>query len=142
MVTNNDKAGSNKNKNNNNSTINTKHFTSHKDATNTVTSIVSICVNEKYSCKPILQQSFHELAFLFHTHIFPSLTSTGLTMHICDVVFDELNRAFLSPSLFVILSVMLPLYAMSQGNFVEKRVLDHFFPPLVGGSLITRRVKQ
>lgn len=99
-------------------------------------------INEKYKRKPILQQSLNELAFLFHTHIFPSLTSTGLTMHICDVVFDELNRAFLSPSLFITLSVILPLYAMSQGNFVEKRVLDHFFPPLVGGSLSSRRVKQ
>ncbi|ESL08705.1 hypothetical protein TRSC58_03589 [Trypanosoma rangeli SC58] len=63
-------------------------------------------------------------------------------MHVCDVLFDELCRAALSPALFLALSDRVALYAMSQGNYVEKRVLDYFIAPIAGGLLASRRREQ
>ncbi|KAG5482011.1 hypothetical protein LSCM1_05725 [Leishmania martiniquensis] len=83
-----------------------------------------------------------EIFYILQRQIFSSSSSVGLTMHICDVAFDELVRAELDPNLFLALSVGIPLYAMSQGNYVEKRVLDNFFPPLAGGVYVQRRAEQ
>lgn len=93
------------------------------------------------SCAATLQ-TLRELFYIFHKQIFPHSSSIGLTMHLCDVAFDELVRAELPPNLFVVVSSGLPLYAMSQGNYVEKRVLDSFFPPIAGGVLVQRRTEQ
>ncbi|CAM37728.1 conserved hypothetical protein [Leishmania braziliensis MHOM/BR/75/M2904] len=83
-----------------------------------------------------------EIFYILQRQIFSSSTSVGLTMHICDVAFDELVRAELGTNLFLALSAGIPLYAMSQGNYVEKRVLDNFFPPLAGGVYAQRRAEQ
>ncbi|KAG5508796.1 hypothetical protein JKF63_05295 [Porcisia hertigi] len=83
-----------------------------------------------------------EIIYILQRQIFPSSASVGLTMHICDVAFDEFVRAELGVNLFVALSAGIPLYAMSQGNYVEKRVLDNFFPPLAGGVYAQRRAEQ
>ncbi|KAG5508959.1 hypothetical protein GH5_06178 [Leishmania sp. Ghana 2012 LV757] len=83
-----------------------------------------------------------EIFYILQRQIFSSSTSVGLTMHICDVAFDELVRAELGTNLFLAMSVGIPLYAMSQGNYVEKRVLDSFFPPLAGGVYAQRRAQQ
>ncbi|CAG9572124.1 conserved hypothetical protein [Leishmania major strain Friedlin] len=83
-----------------------------------------------------------EIFYILQRQIFSSSTSVGLTMHICDVAFDELVRAELGTNLFLVLSAGIPLHAMSQGNYVEKRVLDNFFPPLAGGVYAQRRAEQ
>ncbi|KAK7194106.1 Nucleolar protein,Nop52 [Novymonas esmeraldas] len=83
-----------------------------------------------------------EILYILQRQIFTSTASIGLTMHICDVAFDELVRAELGANLFLALSAGIPLYAMSQGNYVEKRVLDSFFPPLAGGVYAQRRAEQ
>lgn len=80
--------------------------------------------------------------FIFQRQIFSNTASVGLTMHICDVSFDELVKAATGVNLFLALSAGIPLYAMSQGNYVEKRVLDNFFPPLAGGVYVQRRTEQ
>ncbi|CCW65785.1 unnamed protein product [Phytomonas sp. EM1] len=95
-----------------------------------------------YSNRQVLMQTLLEFFYIFQEQIFPKRTSTGLTMHICDVAFDELSRACISRNLFLTLSAGIPLYAMSQGNYIEKRVLDNFFPPLAGGVYTKQREKQ
>ncbi|CCW71677.1 unnamed protein product [Phytomonas sp. Hart1] len=95
-----------------------------------------------YSNRRVLTQALLEFFYIFQEQIFPKSTSTGLTMHICDIAFDELSRASLSQELFITLSAGIPLYAMSQGNFIEKRVLDNFFPPLAGGVYTKQREEQ
>ncbi|CUG91384.1 Hypothetical protein, putative [Bodo saltans] len=74
-----------------------------------------------------------ELKTLFQDEVLENIRSVGLTMHICDLMFDELTRAKLSVDLFVQLASIIPCFAMSRGNYVEKRVLDNFFAPLTGG---------
>lgn len=83
-----------------------------------------------------------EVLFLFRIHLVPNTASVGMTMHLCDISFDELVKAELPPALFAVLAAGIPLYAMSQGNYVEKRVLDHFFPPMASGVLVARRAGQ
>ncbi|KPI87936.1 hypothetical protein ABL78_2975 [Leptomonas seymouri] len=83
-----------------------------------------------------------EIFFVFQRQIFANTASVGMTMHICDVAFDELVRSAAGVNLFLALSAGIPLYAMSQGNYVEKRVLDHFFPPIAGGVYAQRRAEQ
>ncbi|RNF03611.1 hypothetical protein TraAM80_05653 [Trypanosoma rangeli] len=86
-----------------------------------------------------LCRALHEACYVFQGQIVPEPTAVGLTMHVCDVLFDELCRAALSPVLFLALSDRIALYAMSQGNYVEKRVLDYFIAPIAGGLLASRR---
>ncbi|KPA77900.1 hypothetical protein ABB37_06686 [Leptomonas pyrrhocoris] len=83
-----------------------------------------------------------EIFFILQRQIFVNTASIGMTMHICDVVFDELVRAATGVDLFLALAAGIPLYAMSQGNYVEKRVLDNFFPPIAGGVYAQRRAEQ
>ncbi|CAD2212732.1 Nucleolar protein,Nop52, putative [Angomonas deanei] len=100
-------------------------------------------ITEAYQeSNPSLHQTLSELFFVFQEYIFPNKNSVGLSMHLCDVAFDEINKAFLTPTLFVAISAGVPLFAMSQGNYVEKRVLDFFFPPIVGGVLLETRKEQ
>jgi hypothetical protein len=87
-------------------------------------------------------QVVEEIFFVFQRQIFSNTVSVGLTMHICDVAFDELVKAATGVNLFLALSSGIPLYAMSQGNYVEKRVLDNFFPPVAGGVYAQRRAEQ
>lgn len=108
----------------------------------TLSTLVDKYIHGTLGQKPGLCQALDEICHLFHVQIFPNSRSVGLTMHICDVSFDELCRAFLPTRLFVTLAVMVPLYAMSQGNFVEKRVLDNFFPPIAANVLQSRRTEQ
>ncbi|ESL07028.1 hypothetical protein TRSC58_05289 [Trypanosoma rangeli SC58] len=89
-----------------------------------------------------LCRALHEACYVFQGQIVPEPTAVGLTMHVCDVLFDELCRAALSPALFLALSDRVALYAMSQGNYVEKRVLDYFIAPIAGGLLASRRREQ
>lgn len=107
----------------------------------TVRSIPDSYINTYLGAKPELCSVVREVFYIMQEHIFPCTTSVGLTMHLCDVAFDELCHAQLPTSLFLVLSVGLPLYAMSQGNYVEKRVLDNFFPPIAGGVLLARRTE-
>eukprot|EP00658_Telonema_sp_P-2_P070406 TRINITY_DN5992_c0_g1_i4.p1 TRINITY_DN5992_c0_g1~~TRINITY_DN5992_c0_g1_i4.p1 ORF type:complete len:173 (-),score=68.73 TRINITY_DN5992_c0_g1_i4:25-543(-) len=67
-------------------------------------------------------------------------SSVGLTMHLMDLFLDELIRSDVPVDLFVYLSEQVPLFVMSKGNFVEKRVLDNFVTPVVSGVLDERRV--
>ena len=67
-------------------------------------------------------------------------SSVGLTMHLMDIFLDELIRSDVPVDLFVYLSEQIPLFVMSKGNFVEKRVLDNFVTPIVSGVLDERRV--
>lgn len=83
-----------------------------------------------------------EIFFVFQRQLFSNTASVGLTMHICDVAFDEFVKAAPGVNLFLALSAGIPLYAMSQGNYIEKRVLDNFFPPLAGGVYAKRRAAQ
>lgn len=86
-----------------------------------------------------------EIFFLFQMHLVPNTSSVGMTMHLCDVAFDELEKAFgagVPPALFAVAAAGIPLFAMSQGNYVEKRVLDQFFPPIAAGVLASRRATQ
>jgi hypothetical protein len=62
-------------------------------------------------------------------------TSVGLLMHVCDICLDEFIRVRLPPALFARLAQDIPLFAMSKGNYVEKRVLDFFISPMAGGKL-------
>ena len=66
--------------------------------------------------------------------------SVGLTMHICDILLDELIRNIqgISDDLFMMLANGIALYAMSRGDYVEKRVLDMFLGPLAAGALTSR----
>ncbi|KAG8341730.1 putative Nucleolar protein Nop52 [Trypanosoma vivax] len=84
-------------------------------------------------------RAVEEACYIFREQIVPDPVAVGLTMHICDIFLDELCRAQTSPALFITLSDRIVLYAMSRGNFVEKRVLDHFIAPIVGGVLAERR---
>lgn len=79
-----------------------------------------------------------EVTTLFQDHVLLNTTSVGLTLHLCDLFFDELCRAKASVEIFVQLSKAIPCFAMSRGNYVEKRVLDNFFAPLTGGVLESR----
>lgn len=97
---------------------------------------------QNHSRYPQLCQVLQETFYILQDQIIPSATSVGLTMHICDVAFDELTKAFLPVPLFVTLAAGIPLYAMSQGNYVEKHVLDSFFPPFAGGVFASRRAAQ
>jgi len=81
---------------------------------------------------------FSSITALFQDDVLLNTTSVGLTLHICDLFFDELVRAKVSADLFVDLAKAIPLFAMSRGNYVEKRVLDNFFAPLTGGILEAR----
>jgi hypothetical protein len=75
---------------------------------------------------------------IFQQHVVFEL-STGLTMHVCDVALTELIRIDdMPPALFAALSKGWPLYAMSRGNYVEKRVLDNFIVPVAAGVLEQR----
>lgn len=92
-----------------------------------------------------LQRVSHEVFFFFQRQVIPNTCSVGLTMHLCDVAFDELEKAFgpgVPAALFTVAAAGIPLFAMSQGNYVEKRVLDHFFPPIASGVLASRRATQ
>lgn len=99
-------------------------------------------VDSLFPGKPKLQNILKDFFFIMAVHIVPCSTSVGLIMHMCDVSFDEICRAFVPVPLFLVFSVGIPLYAMSQGNYVEKRVLDQFFPPIAGGTLLARRTAQ
>lgn len=79
-----------------------------------------------------------EVVTLFQQDVLPNITSVGLTMHLCDLFFDELCRAKVSAGLFVSLAKGIPCFAMACGNYVEKRVLDNFFAPLTSGLLSQR----
>ena len=78
----------------------------------------------------------------FYRHVVQSIqdlvdaqTSVGLLMHVCDISLDEFCRADLPVALFLRLAQDIPLFAMSKGNYVEKRVLDYFLSPIAGGRL-------
>ncbi|EKF26048.1 hypothetical protein MOQ_010275 [Trypanosoma cruzi marinkellei] len=89
-----------------------------------------------------LCRALDEACYVFQWQIVPEPTAVGLSMHVCDVLFDELCRAALSPTLFVALSDRIAFHAMSRGNYVEKRVLDYFISPMAGGMLSGRRRQQ
>ncbi|RNF13544.1 hypothetical protein TcG_08325 [Trypanosoma cruzi] len=89
-----------------------------------------------------LCRALDEACYVFQGQLLPEPTAVGLSMHVCDVLFDELCRAALSTALFVALSDRIALHAMSRGNCVEKRVLDYFISPLAGGMLSSRRREQ
>ncbi|RNF06438.1 uncharacterized protein Tco025E_07631, partial [Trypanosoma conorhini] len=91
---------------------------------------------------PPLCRALDEACYVFSGQVVPEPTAVGLSMHVCDVLFDELCRAALSPALFVALGDRVALHAMSQGNYVEKRVLDYFLAPIAGGLLASRRREQ
>ncbi|KAF5223634.1 hypothetical protein ECC02_003366 [Trypanosoma cruzi] len=89
-----------------------------------------------------LCRALDEACYVFQGQLLPEPTAVGLSMHVCDVLFDELCRAALSTALFVALSDRIALHAMSRGNCVEKRVLDYFISPMAGGMLSSRRREQ
>lgn len=62
-------------------------------------------------------------------------SAVGLTMHICDVILEELTRSQCGDELFVRIIEGIPLFAMRRGNYVEKRVLDFVISPLAAGLL-------
>lgn len=76
------------------------------------------------------EASYAHLVATFHELVTDSAGSIGLLMHLCDICLDEFTRADLPDWLFTRLAKDIPLYAMSRGNFVEKRVLDFFVAPL------------
>lgn len=95
---------------------------------------------------PSFRRVVEEVVFLFQMQIFPNPTSIGMTMHLADISFEELVKALeggaTPPGVWVTVAAGIPLYAMSQGNGIEKRVLDHFFPPIAAGMLASRRTTQ
>lgn len=118
-------------------------FSGHADPNaTTAKGIPDRYVTLHYGRQPAVQEALREMFYILQVQIIPTSTSVGLTMHLCDVAFDELTKAFLPVPLFVTLAAGIPLYAMSQGNYVEKRVLDTFFPPLAGGYFAQRRAAQ
>lgn len=108
----------------------------------TASGIPAAYVRKYFAELPQVFHAMNDVFYILQVQVLPNSTSTGLTMHIADVIFDELTRAELTVPMFVTLAAGIPLYAMSQGNAVEKRVLDQFFPPLAGGVLIARRAQQ
>lgn len=102
----------------------------------------TVIIDDEVLTRDPLRRALNETCYVFQEQIFSDPIGVGLSMHICDVLFDELCRAALSPALFVALSDRVALYAMSRGNYVEKRVLDHFVSPAAGGVLATRRREQ
>eukprot|EP00796_Vickermania_ingenoplastis_P006977 gene6977-4941_t len=111
----------------------------------TARGIAEALLVQHFGHHPLVQRVAREVLFLFQVHLIPNTTSVGLIMHICDVSFDELEKAFNADCpapLFAVAAAGIPLYAMSQGNYVEKRVLDYFFPPLAAGVLSSRRAAQ
>lgn len=95
---------------------------------------------------PSFRRVVEEVVFLFQMQIFPNPMSIGMTMHLADISFEELVKALEAgatpPGVWVTVAAGIPLYAMSQGNGIEKRVLDHFFPPIAAGMLASRRATQ
>lgn len=61
--------------------------------------------------------------------------AVGLAMQLCDVFLDELIRAECPRALFEILARDVVCYAISQDNFLEKRVIDFFIIPIAAGTL-------
>ena len=63
----------------------------------------------------------------------------GFALHTADVVLNELMRpirpAPLRRGTFVTLFTHVALFAMSRGDFVEKRIMDHCVVPLASGVL-------
>lgn len=117
----------------------------------TARGIVDYCIQHYLpsapnSTFPALHRAIHEVVYLFQVHLVPQTPSVGMMMHLCDISFEELAKAFpggaCCSGLFVTLAAGIPLYAMSQGNGVEKRVLDHFFPPISAGMLLSRWTTQ
>lgn len=92
------------------------------------------------------EQTALSIPFITHLTTFFQKTllveprSVGLTMHMMDVILDELIRSDVDVALFVRMSEMIPLFAMSRGDFIEKKVLDNFIGPIVSGVLDARRV--
>ena len=84
------------------------------------------------------QESIDRIVDCVHQHVFKNPNCVGLTMHLVDVCFDEMCRSELPTNLFVTISKRVPLFAMSLGNFVEKRTLDNFITPIVVGQVEQR----
>ncbi|RNF01079.1 uncharacterized protein Tco025E_08679, partial [Trypanosoma conorhini] len=89
-----------------------------------------------------LCRALDEACCVFSGQVVPEPTAVGLSVRVCDILLDELCRAALSPALFVALGDRVALHALSQGNYVEKRVLDYFIAPIAGGLLASRRREQ
>lgn len=93
------------------------------------------------SCQPLCR-ALEEACYIFQQQVVPEPSAVGLTMHICDIFFDELCRSEVSSTLFIALGDRIALHAMSKGDFVEKRALDYFIAPIAGGVLETRLREQ
>nr|CCC92308.1 conserved hypothetical protein [Trypanosoma congolense IL3000] len=113
--------------------------TNHKEDENVNSGEVEM--SNSTFCEP-LQTALGEVYYIFQQQVVPEPAAVGLSMHICDVFFDELCRAEVSPALFIALGNHIVLYAMSKGDFVEKRALDYFIAPLAGGMLEARMREQ
>ena len=81
-----------------------------------------------------------DLVSYFQKTLLVEPRSVGLTMHLMDVFLDELIRSDVDVALFVHMAESIPLFAMTRGDFIEKRVLDNFIGPIVSGVLDQRRV--
>lgn len=81
-----------------------------------------------------------DLKNFFQKVILVEPRSVGLTMHLMDICLDEFIRSDIDVALFIFMAESIPLFAMTRGDFIEKRVLDNFIGPIVSGVLDQRRV--